>query len=81
MLTKRFYRRQTRRGKATVFYIHPYEIGPVAPRLSGLSFTRRFRHYVRLSKGSKRLPELLKAARFGTMADVLAEKGYPNGSK
>ena len=77
--TKRFYRRQTRRDRATVFYIHPYEIGSVAPRLTGLSFARRFRHYVRLSKGIKRLPELLKAAPFGTMADVLAEKGFLNG--
>ena len=74
MVTKRFYRRQAKRGKATVFYIHPYEIGPVAPRLPGLSLTRRFRHYVRLDKGRERLPRLLRAASFGTMADVLKAK-------
>ena len=76
MVTKRFFRQQAKHGRATVFYIHPYEIGPVAPRLPGLSLTRRFRHYVRLDKGRERLPRLLRAASFGTMADVLETKGY-----
>jgi hypothetical protein len=75
MITRRFFRRQTRRGRATVFYIHPYEIGPVAPRLDGLTLARRFRHYVRLGKGRKRIDRLLRAAQFGTMAEVLRAKG------
>lgn len=76
MVTRRFYRRQTEHDRATVFYIHPYEIGPAAPRLDGLSLSRRFRHYVRLDKGRKRIARLLEAAPFGTMADVLKAKGY-----
>ena len=75
-LTRMFYHRQSRRGRATVFYIHPYEIGPAAPRLAGLSLTRRFRHYVRLSKGNKRLRRLLQDVPFGTMADVLVKMGF-----
>jgi polysaccharide deacetylase family protein (PEP-CTERM system associated) len=78
-LTTRFYRGQTRRGRATVFYIHPYEIGPAAPRLTGLSPARRFRHYVRLSKGKKRLSRLLRVAPFGTMAGVLTAIGFLDG--
>jgi polysaccharide deacetylase family protein (PEP-CTERM system associated) len=77
-VTTRFYRRQTLKGRATVFYIHPYEIGSVAPRLTGLSRTRRFRHYVRLSKGAKRLPQLFQAASFESMAGVLAAMGFLN---
>ena len=75
-LTRMYYRRRSRRGQATVFYIHPYEIGPAAPRLTGLTFARRFRHYVRLSKGLKRLPSLLQDAAFGTMSDVLLKMGF-----
>lgn len=80
MVTKRFYRKQTSRGRATAFYIHPYEIGPVAPRLDGLSLTRRFRHYVRLGKGRGRIERLLTAAPFGTMASVLRAKGFLDGN-
>lgn len=78
MVTTRYYRTQSKRGRATVFYIHPYEIGPAAPRLDGLSSVRWFRHYVRLRKGRPRIDTLLRAASFGTMASVLMDKGFLN---
>jgi polysaccharide deacetylase family protein (PEP-CTERM system associated) len=70
---RRFYRSRTRRNIPTAFYIHPYEIGPVAPRIEGLSFVRRFRHYVRLSQGVERLTQLLASVPFTTMSRVLAD--------
>ena len=75
-LTRALYRRRTRRGIPTVFYIHPYEIGPAAPRLPGLSWPRRFRHYVRLAQGRKRLEPLLREQPFDTMASVLTRLGF-----
>ncbi|MEW5701678.1 MAG: DUF3473 domain-containing protein [Candidatus Zixiibacteriota bacterium] len=74
--TQWYYRRQARRGVPTVFYIHPFEIGSEALRLENLTLARRFRHYVRLGEGQKRLGKLLQVGRFGTMAEVLAEQGY-----
>jgi polysaccharide deacetylase family protein (PEP-CTERM system associated) len=77
--TFRYFRSQARRGSPCVFYIHPYEIGPVAPRLPGLSAARRFRHYVRLGQGRERFSRLLKAVPFSTMSDVLARAGFLTG--
>jgi polysaccharide deacetylase family protein (PEP-CTERM system associated) len=76
VLTSFFYRRRRRQGRPQAFYIHPYEIGPAAPRVAGLSAARRFRHYLRLGKGYQRLRRLLGAADFGAMADVLHQLGY-----
>jgi len=75
-VTRLFYERRTRSRRPSVFYIHPYEIGPSAPRLSGLSMGRRFRHYVRLDRGRERLLPLLKAVPFDTMANVLRAAGF-----
>jgi len=78
--TQWFFRRQALLGIPTVFYIHPYEVGPVAPRLPKLGITRHFRHYVRLGQGCKRLGRLLDRVQFTTMADVLAGIGMlPDG--
>jgi polysaccharide deacetylase family protein (PEP-CTERM system associated) len=80
MLTSFFYRRWGRQGHPQAFYIHPYEIGPSAPRIGGLSAARRFRHYVRLGKGQERLRRLLQALEFETMAAVLNRSGHlPEG--
>lgn len=75
-LSAGFFQREMRRGTPAVFYIHPYEIGPVAPRLPGLSMLRRFRHYVRLGSGGNRFPRLLNAMPFTTMSEVLVRTGH-----
>lgn len=76
----RFFRDRHSRAMPTSFYIHPYEIGPVAPGLPGLSLARRFRHYVRLGRGAERIPPLLRAVPFTTMAQVLTNGGFLNAS-
>jgi len=78
-LTIHYLRRRARRGSPLVFYLHPFEIGPVAPRLPGLSMARRFRHYVRLGQGRERFSRLLSAVPFTTMSDVLARAGFLPG--
>jgi len=74
--TRRLFAARNRRNTPTTFYIHPYEIGPVAPKLPGLSLARRFRHYVHLHKGAQRIAPLLKAVPFTTMSQVLTSVGY-----
>jgi polysaccharide deacetylase family protein (PEP-CTERM system associated) len=74
--TRRLFAARNRRNIPTTFYIHPYEIGPVAPTLPGLPLARRFRHYVHLHKGAQRIAPLLKAVPFTTISQVLTSVGY-----
>ncbi len=57
-----------------MFYIHPYEVGPIIPQIPGLSAYRKFRHYYNCKNGQARLRILLKAFKFGPAIEVL--KGY-----
>lgn len=74
--TIRFFDGRNRRNIPSAFYIHPYEIGLNAPRLPGLSFSRRLRHYIRLHRGVERLTPLLEKVPFTTMSRVLTEAGF-----
>jgi polysaccharide deacetylase family protein (PEP-CTERM system associated) len=64
-----------RRGRACALYLHPWEFDPDQPRCPAPAF-KRFRHYVNLSRTLPRLERLLEGFRFGTMSEVLAERGY-----
>lgn len=43
-----------------VFYFHPWEIDPGQPRVAGLSWKARFRHYLNLKSTEQRLTRLLE---------------------
>ena len=60
--------------QAAVFYLHPWEIDTDQPRLHGNRLSR-FRHYCNLGKTESRLLNLLRDFHFGTMIDVLRQKG------
>jgi polysaccharide deacetylase family protein (PEP-CTERM system associated) len=56
--------------RAAIFYIHPWEIDPEQPRLSG-SVMSRFRHYRNLDQTESRLRRLVADFAFGPMTQVL----------
>ncbi len=58
-----------------VFYIHPWEIDPDQPRVKGLPWRSRFRHYTNLKKTEARFVKLLSEFSFGRMDSILAEEG------
>jgi polysaccharide deacetylase family protein (PEP-CTERM system associated) len=58
-----------------VVYLHPWEIDPDQPRIPA-GVRSRFRHYVNLSRTAGRLRRLLHDFRFGTIIDVLQERGF-----
>lgn len=58
-------------GTPYVFYIHPWEIDPGQPRVSGLGRVSRFRHYVNLDRSEARLGALLSRFRWTTVREVL----------
>ncbi len=74
-LTRALIARSNRSDTPCMCFVHPYEIGPVAPRIPGLSAYRRFRHYYHCSKGGPRLGRLLRTFRFVPAVDVLRERG------
>ena len=58
-----------------MFYIHPWEIDPLQPRIEGTSLRSRFRHYVNLSRTELRLRTLLREFPFASFSEVLKQIG------
>lgn len=73
-LTKMCIANTNRLGYPCMLYIHPYEVGPVIPKLSRLSTYRKFRHYFNCSKGSRRLKEIFNAFKFGPAVEILKKQ-------
>ena len=61
-----------RSGEPYVFYMHPWEIDPDQPRVSGLSRLDAFRHYVGLAHTEPRFKSLLGDFRWTSVASVVA---------
>ncbi|MEO5347077.1 MAG: DUF3473 domain-containing protein [Magnetococcus sp. YQC-9] len=68
-----WHRLNQREGRVGVFYCHPWEMDPDQPRIPGLSFKSRFRHYLNLDRMEVRLDALLGHFRWGRMDRVFAE--------
>jgi len=62
-------------GQEFVFYIHPWEVDPAQPRITGAGLLSRFRHYYNLSRCRSRLQSLLGDFTFAPMRTVLQERG------
>ena len=70
-LTRHLIKKSNKAGYPCMFYIHPYEAGPVIPQIPGLTAYRRFRHYHNCTNGSPRLSKLIRAVKFGPAIEVL----------
>jgi polysaccharide deacetylase family protein (PEP-CTERM system associated) len=60
-----------RSGAPYVFYIHPWEIDPGQPRVSGLTFINRFRQRVNLERCEARFNQLVSAYEWRPVCDVI----------
>jgi len=58
-------------GTPYVFYIHPWELDPGQPRVTGLSRSERMRHYLNLERTEDRWSQLLLDFRWTTIAQLL----------
>jgi polysaccharide deacetylase family protein (PEP-CTERM system associated) len=67
-------KRILRSGKPYVFFIHPWELDPGQPRISGLRRSQRLRHYLNLEKTEPRWTALLGEFRWTTIAGLLAQR-------
>lgn len=73
-LTRALMRRCNRQGRPVMFYIHPWEVDPGQPRISGLPWTKRFRHYNNLDRTVERLERLLSDFRFTSARRLIADQ-------
>ena len=64
-------------GEPYVFYIHPWEIDPGQPRVTGLAATHRFRHYVGIDRAERRWRSLLAEADWTAVGDLLDRSLMP----
>lgn len=53
-----------------VFYFHPWEIDVDQPRVQGIGFKTRFRHYVNIGSMERRLGCLLRDFCWGRMDHI-----------
>ncbi len=54
-------------------YIHPWEIDGEAPRLKGIRWDFKFRHYLNLSKGLERFDQLVSDFAFRPLRELIPE--------
>jgi polysaccharide deacetylase family protein (PEP-CTERM system associated) len=64
-------------GRRAIFYLHPWEIDPDQPRVSGVPLKSRFRHYLNLDRTETRLRRLLRDFRWDRMDRVFARELGP----
>jgi len=74
-LTRLFLSKLNKKGHSAMFYIHPYEAGPIVPQISPISNLRKFRHYYHCKNGQLRLKKLLQTFKFCPVVDVLSSIG------
>lgn len=69
-----------RDGESAIFYMHPWEIDPQQPRISGVSLKTRFRHYVNIDRTEQRLDRLLSDFAWGRMDEIFLRERAPEVS-
>ncbi|MDH5776411.1 MAG: DUF3473 domain-containing protein [Nitrospirota bacterium] len=69
-LLKKLLQRVEAQGQPLVMYLHPWELDPGQPRMSG-SYLSQFRHYLNLGKVQGRLIQLLQDFSFGPIQGLL----------
>lgn len=63
-------------GQPAIFYFHPWEIDAGQPRIAGINWKTRFRHYVNIDRMEGRLQSLLADFRWGRMDAIFLHPGH-----
>ena len=77
-LTRALMRRCNQQGRPVMFYLHPWEADPGQPRVAGLSWSKRFRHYNNLDRTEERLEWLLNDFAFTSARQLIAAQWRPS---
>ena len=74
-LSRRMMRRVNRTdGQPAIFYFHPWELDPGQPRVGGVGFKTRFRHYVNLARMENRIRALTRDFAWDRMDHIFLER-------
>lgn len=73
-MTRWLMRRCNEQGRPVIFYVHPWEADPGQPRVKGMPWSTRFRHYNNLEATEERLERLLGDFSFTSARKLLAER-------
>jgi polysaccharide deacetylase family protein (PEP-CTERM system associated) len=76
-LTRRLMRACNAQGRSVMFYLHPWEVDPGQPRVGGMPWSLRFRHYNNLDKTEARLNRLLADFPFTSARNVIGGRASP----
>jgi polysaccharide deacetylase family protein (PEP-CTERM system associated) len=71
-MTRWLMQRCNQQGRPVMFYLHPWEADPGQPRVEGLPWSKRFRHYTNLDKTEERMERLLGDFSFTSVRKFLA---------
>ena len=71
-LTRYLMRRCNAQGRPVIFYLHPWEIDPGQPRVMGLPWSARYRHYNNLERTEERLERLVTDFSFTSARKLLS---------
>lgn len=66
--------------ESAIFYFHPWEIDPGQPRIPGIDFKTRFRHYVNIPRMESRLHQLLADFRWDRMDRIFLDRPAPTAA-
>jgi polysaccharide deacetylase family protein (PEP-CTERM system associated) len=77
-VTRALMRRCNQQGRPVMFYLHPWEADPEQPRVAGLSWSKRFRHYNNLDRTEERLEWLLNDFAFTSARQLIAAPWRPS---
>jgi polysaccharide deacetylase family protein (PEP-CTERM system associated) len=75
-LTRALMRRCNQQGRPVMFYLHPWEADPEQPRVPGLPWSKRFRHYNNLDRTVERLERLLDDFAFTSARQLIAANDH-----
>ncbi len=79
LLSRAMLQEHERRGWPATFYLHPWELDPEQPRLAGLPWLTRIRHYGGLDRTEPRLERLLAGHAFRPIRETLRERAAGEG--
>ena len=66
-------------NQSCIFYFHPWEIDPEQPKVKGVSFKTRVRHYSNLKIMKSKLEKILQEFNWGAMQEIfLPELQFEN---
>ncbi len=63
-------KRINQEGNPFIFYLHPWEVDPEQPRVKGIAWKSRLRHYLNLDKTESRFRQLLSDFSFTSVSSI-----------